>query len=162
MVWSRSDSVHEEIRQNTKDGTSSKEEGEDFSLVNKGMKAKGKKSQGEVESSQEGKKKYFSKIKCFNCHEYRHYATKCPHKKSVKKNLGGETGEVLASQFELDFTLIACMTNILMGSVWYLDSGASFHMTRCREFIVTWRRNISRCILSLGTMEGKMLLGLIQ
>jgi len=37
--------VQEEIRQNTRDGTSSKEEEEDFTLVNKGSKAKGNKSQ---------------------------------------------------------------------------------------------------------------------
>ena len=40
----------------------------------------------------------------------------------------------MASQFELDFTFIACMANIVMGSVWYLESGASFYMTRCRYF----------------------------
>ena len=35
----------------------------------------------------------------------------------------------LASQFELDFTLIACMESTVIGSMWYLDSGASSHMT---------------------------------
>ena len=29
----------------------------------------------------------------------------------------------------MDFTLIACMVLSMMGCVWYLDSGASFHMT---------------------------------
>ena len=38
-------------------------------------------------------------------------------------------GEVLASQFELEFSLIACMMSLMMGSVWYLDSGASFDIT---------------------------------
>lgn len=42
-------------------------------------------------------------------------------------------GEALASQFELDFTLIACMVISMMGSVWYLNSGASFHMTGNKE-----------------------------
>jgi len=37
-------------------------------------------------------------------------------------------GEALASQFELNFTLIACMVSSMMGIVWYLDSGALFHM----------------------------------
>ena len=44
---------------------------EDFSLVIKGMKTKGKKSQGE-----EGKKKDLSNIKFFHCHEFRHYDKK--------------------------------------------------------------------------------------
>ena len=40
----------------------------------------------------------------------------------------------MASKFELDFTLIAYIDNIIMGSVWYLDSGASFHMTGDIDF----------------------------
>lgn len=43
---------------------------------------------------------------------------KCPLKKESKKTLGGMVGEALASQFDLHFTLIACMSNIVMGSVW--------------------------------------------
>ena len=39
----------------------------------------------------------------------------------------------MASQFELDFSLIACMVSSMMGSVWYLDSGASFHMIGDKE-----------------------------
>ena len=27
-----------------------------------------------------------------------------------------------------------CMSSTIMGSVWYLDSGASFHMAGCKEF----------------------------
>jgi hypothetical protein len=36
-------------------------------------------------------------------------------------------------QFELDFSLIACMALSALGSVWYLDSDASFHMTGDKE-----------------------------
>jgi len=97
-------------------------------LYGKVKKVKGKKSQSELESNEAGKMKDFSKIKCFHFHEFRHYATKCPHKKARKKASGGATGEDLASQFKLNFTLIACITNTIMRSVWYLDSGASFHM----------------------------------
>ena len=43
-------------------------------------------------------------------------------------------GEALTSQFELDFTLIAFMVTSMMGSVWYLDSGALFHMIDNKEF----------------------------
>lgn len=93
-----SDLVQEEIRHNTRDGTSSKgEDEENFALVGKAKKAKGKKYQAKPTSSQGGKKKDLSKIKFFNCHEFRHYGTKCPHKKSSNKNSGGETGESLAS-----------------------------------------------------------------
>ena len=54
-------------------------------------------------------------------------------KKKNKKASGSAAGEALASQFELDFSLIACMVSSAMGSAWYLDSGASFHMTRDKE-----------------------------
>jgi len=40
----------------------------------------------------------------------------------------------LASQFELEFTLISCMVSTVMGSMWYLDSGASFHTTGNKYF----------------------------
>ena len=68
------------------------------------------------------------KVKCFHCHELGHLDTNCPLNKSKKKSSGGEVGEALASQFKLDFSLIACMVSSMMGSVWYLDSGASFHV----------------------------------
>ena len=52
------------------------------------------------------------------------------HKKKKNKQAAGATaGEALASQFEPDFSLIACMVSSALGSGWYIDSGASFHMT---------------------------------
>ena len=70
-----------------------------------------------------------SKLKCFHCHKFGHIATNCPHKKKNKMAVGAIAGEALASQFELDFSLIACMVSSALGSGWYFDSGASFHMT---------------------------------
>ena len=75
-----------------------------------------------------------SKIKFFHCHKLGHYATKCPKNKPSKNPSRGVAGEALASQFELDFTLITCMVTLVMGSVWYLDSGVSFHMNENKEF----------------------------
>ncbi|MBD3828844.1 C2HC-type zinc finger protein [Stenotrophomonas sp.] len=74
-----------------------------------------------------------SKVKCFHCHQHGHYATNCPRKKKNKQAVGSAGGEALASQFELDFSLIACLVSSVMGSVWFLDSGASFHMTGDRD-----------------------------
>ena len=72
-------------------------------------------------------------MKCFHCHEHGHLASNCPQKKKNKKVAGAATGEPLASQFELDFSLISCLVSSTMGSVWYLDNGASFHMTGDKE-----------------------------
>ena len=95
-----------------------------------GKKGKGKNTQSKGDSNQSGKEKDLSKIKCFHCHELGHYAMNYPNNKVDKKPSGGVASEALSSQFELDFTLIACMVKLVMGSVWYLDSGASFHMIR--------------------------------
>ena len=68
-------------------------------------------------------------MKCFHYHEHGHLATNYPQKKKKnKKVVGDAAGEALASQFELDLSLIACLLSSTMGSVWYLDSGASFHI----------------------------------
>eukprot|EP00253_Pinus_taeda_P020513 PITA_20513 len=103
---------------------------EDFALVSKENKDKGNKSQGK-----EGrKKKDLLNIKCFPYHKFWNYATKFPHKKARKKEHAlAAVSEVLTSQFELDFTLIECMENTIMGSMWYLDNGASFHMMGNRD-----------------------------
>jgi hypothetical protein len=72
-------------------------------------------------------------VNCFHCHEHGYLATNCPQKKNNKKAVGAAAGEALASQFELDFSLIVCMASSALGSVWYLDSGASFHITGDKE-----------------------------
>ena len=60
---------------------------------------------------------------------------KNPQKKKNKKDIGSVAGEDLASHFELEFSLISCMVSSAMGSVWYFDSGASFHMTGDKELL---------------------------
>ena len=74
-----------------------------------------------------------SKFKFFHCHALGHFATNFLLKKSKKKSSRGAVGEPLTSQFELDFSLITCMVSSMLGSVWYLDSGASFQMTGNKE-----------------------------
>ena len=74
-----------------------------------------------------------SRVKYFHCHKHGYYATNFVQKKKNMKASGSVAGEAFASQFELDFLLIACMVSSAMGSVWYLDSSASFHMTGDKE-----------------------------
>ena len=130
--WERlwSDLMQEGIRRSIGDGSSSKNDDEEnMALASKARKGKGKASHFKSNSSHGGNKGDMSKVRCFNCHKMGHYATNFPSKKSKKGSSEGSEVEELASQFEMDFTLMACMVSSMMGCVWYLDSGASFHMT---------------------------------
>jgi hypothetical protein len=152
-LWS--DLVQEEIQRNTRDGSSSKHDDEEnCALAGKERKGRGSHPIPNQIPVRAERRRTCRKIKCFHCHELGHYATKCPHKKASKKPSGGVVGEALASQFELDFTLITCMVTSVMGSVWYLDSGASFHMTKTKSSSVTWRRRTSRCTSKWEMMGG--------
>ena len=96
-------------------------------MATKANKGKGKKFHSKSESK--GKKQDMSKVKCFYCHEHGLFSTNYPKMKKNKEADGAVDGEALASKFELYFSLISCMVSSALGSVWYLDSGASFHMT---------------------------------
>eukprot|EP00253_Pinus_taeda_P035208 PITA_35208 len=133
-----SDEDMEEIRRSTRDGASSSkhDDEENLALASKAKKGKGKASHSK---SSQGRKKFDkSKVRCFHCHELGHYANNCPKRKSKKKGSSKESdGDVLASQFEMDFSLIACMVSSIMGCVLYLDSGDSFHMSGDKNLFIT-------------------------
>eukprot|EP00253_Pinus_taeda_P034757 PITA_34757 len=144
----------EEIRRSTRDGFSSKNDDEEnLALVSKTRKGKGKASHSKSSSSHGGKKIDESKVRCFNCPEMGHYETNCPLKKSKKRSLEGSEGKALASQFELDFTLIACMVSSMMGCGWFLDSGASFHMTGDKILFSTLEEKYLKILIEMGDDE---------
>jgi len=63
-------------------------------------------------------------------------------------------GEAFASQFELEFSLIACMMSSIMGSVWYLDNVASFHMTGDKELFSDMEEKYLQMHIGMGD-DGK-------
>ena len=75
-------------------------------------------------------------------------------KKSKKISLEGSEGDALSSQFELDFTLIACMASSMMGCGWFLDNGASFHITSDKSLFSTLEDKDLKIIIEMGD-DGK-------
>lgn len=99
-LWS--DFTQEELRlslvegstSNNRKGSKVENEDENFALASK---AKGKKGKGKCETSQKSdKKEDLSKIKCFQCHEFGHYATKCSNRKK------GSNKEHVVASAEVD------------------------------------------------------------
>ena len=111
--------MQEDFRWNTRDGSSSKhDDEEDCALVAKLENGNENKFHSKSESGEDGKEHNMSKVKCFHCHEYGDIATNCPHKKKKNMATGDTAGKALASQFELDFSLIACMVSSALGLGW--------------------------------------------
>eukprot|EP00253_Pinus_taeda_P008414 PITA_08414 len=141
----------EEIKRRTRDGSSSKDDDEEnMVLASKERKGKGKASHSKSNSSHGGKKGDNSKVRCFNCHKMGHYATNFPSKKPKKGSSKGSEDEALASKFKMDFTLIACMVSLMMGRVWYLDSGVAFHMTSDKILFSTLEEKDLKMCIEMG------------
>jgi hypothetical protein len=98
-----------------------------------------------------------SKIKCFTCHKYGNYASQCPEKKGqgkTQKTTSIETHlDEFATKFEKEFSMFSCLsTNTNSRSAWYLDSGASHHMTWTHELFTSWSEIDSDLHVELGTL----------
>ena len=122
--------------------------------MSKARKGKGKASHPKSGFSHGGKKIEKLKVRCFHCHDVGHYATNCPQKKSKKGSSNGSYGDALASQFKLDFSLITCMVSSMVGCVWYLDSGASFHMSDDKNLFSTLEEKDLHMRIKMGD-DGK-------
>eukprot|EP00253_Pinus_taeda_P034619 PITA_34619 len=120
------------------------------STSNGGGKGKGKGKQGNTQ-------KDYSKVKCWNCQKMGHYAVVCPEKKKKKgKNQSmAALAEVedFADRFDREFGFTACESSSAgslatqvqrehafpsisgaSSSIWYVDIGASRHVTGVREY----------------------------
>ena len=144
-TWERlwDDFVQEELR--CISGSSGQQQiskgDEDLALWSKGKKKVGKgarqgpkmgsKPQGESDS---GQKRDMSKVKCFACKRMGHYVGQCPNRKKKSSGMAATANEEFTAQFERECAFLICCTLVeTTPSVWYIDSGASSHMTGVRD-----------------------------
>ena len=141
--WERlwDDFVQEELRV---DSTSSSTQhgGGDTDTV--ALAAKGKKKfskkgpkAGDKKKSRGEQQRDMSKVKCFACHKFGHYAGQCPNKK--KKQVAASADmEEFSSKFDREFSFVTCLaTCSVSSSVWYIDNRASVHMFGVCEFFLS-------------------------
>jgi hypothetical protein len=151
--------VYEELRCNS--GSSGQQriaEGDEgLALWTKGKKKVGKgarqghKMGAKPQERGSGHKRDMSKVKCFACKKMRHYAGQCPN---MKKRPGGTTtatDEEFSTQFERECAFIICCTLVeTTPIIWYIDSGASSHMTSVREHFTDLRDPEVKMEIALG------------
>ena len=74
-------------------------------VIQKGPKEGDKKKKGKGEQQQRD----ISKVKCFACHKFGHYAVVCPNRKKKQVAASADV-EDFASTFEREFSLITCLS----------------------------------------------------
>jgi hypothetical protein len=80
-------------------------------------------------------KKDMRKIKCFACHKFGHYAAQCLNKKK-KQTVASAMVEEFSAKFDKEFSLVVCLSmKTTHYDMWYIDSGASHHMTGVHEHL---------------------------
>ena len=71
-------------------------------------------------------------------------------KKSNTQMAGSAEVEDFSKNFDEEFCLIACMASTTGSSIWYIDSGASSHMTRHKRFFRDLQESGTRIHVELG------------
>jgi hypothetical protein len=133
LLWD--DFVQEETRRGYVHGSSSTgHEEKNVALAANNKKKFRKGPKGGNKPKGDGKKD-MSKVRCFVCHKFGHYAGQCPNKKK-KQTTASTTVEEFSTKFDKEFSLVVCIsTRTTHSDMWYIDSGASRHMTGVREHL---------------------------
>jgi hypothetical protein len=92
-----------------------------------------------------------SKVKCFVCKKFGHYAGQCPNRKKKKGGTAATAEEVdFPTQFQRECAFHVCCSSVEYSpDIWYIDSGASSHMTGIREHFSDLRDPDFRIDISL-------------
>jgi hypothetical protein len=110
-------------------------------------------TQGERHLLEQRKKKDLSKVKCFACHEHGHYASQCPQQKkgSRKQHASSIEVDVVADRLQREFLLVSALSGeVFGGGTWFVDSGATCHMTGARELFESFTESDSDLYVELG------------
>ena len=93
-----------------------------------------------------------SKVKCFICHKYGHFASQCPDRKKKRNTqmVGSAEVEDFNKNFDEEFCLITCMESTTGSNIWYIDSGASSHMTGHKRFLKNLQEGGTGIHIELG------------
>jgi hypothetical protein len=142
--------------------------GEDLALWAKGKKKAGwggrqgpktggqpQRSGGGAESSSgqgSGQGRDMSKVKCFVCKKFGHYAGQCLNRKKKKGGTAATAEETdFQTQFQQECAFPVCCSSIEYSPhIWYIDRGASSHITSVREHFSDLRDTEVRIDISLG------------
>jgi hypothetical protein len=163
LSWERlwDDFVQEELRFISRSsGQQHVVEGEeDLALYTKGKKKtsqgarEGPKRGAKPQETGSGQKRDLSKVKCFACKRMGHYVGQCPNRQ--KKRSGGTTSttdeEEFTAQFERECAFLICCASVeTTCSIWYIDSGASSHITGVRAHFTDLRDPEIKMEIELG------------
>jgi hypothetical protein len=108
---------------------------ENVALATKGKKKPKKGSKGGTKTKGEGKKD-MSKVNFFACHKFGHYVGQCPKKKK-KQIVASKNVEKFSHIFEKEYSLLVCLSyRATSTNIWYIDSGASYHMTGVCDYFI--------------------------
>ena len=113
----------------------------------RGNRGRGRGRSGSQERNKE--KKDYSQIECFNCHKKGHFASVCPDKKEDQELNKTETEDADVALYMHEVVFLneekvmprKLETNKEEG-MWYLDNGASNHMTGERSYFSELNENI--------------------
>jgi hypothetical protein len=155
-LWT--DCIQEETRLESRDGLVKSNSDENQALAARTRKGRrgslSRRASPEREASPEPRrKKDLSKIRCFECHDYGHYASQCPHRKGKGRRQQASTTEVdeVADRFQREILLVSALSGTVSSSgTWLVDSGASCHMTGARELFDNFTETGSDLCVELG------------
>lgn len=127
-------------------------ESKDSALFGKGRKATKypQKGASKFKSNDAEPTVDLSKVRCFSCKEFGHKFWKCPNKKPKPEKSTGTAAGLFGE---------ALLTAVPESGVWIADSGATQHMTKCKEYFMTYTAFEEPKAITLGNKRTMLAYG---